>query len=46
VAAFTGANPSRSATKTYAVRYYAHQALGLSDVGAVASSVTYNVQYN
>jgi len=45
-ATFTGTNPSRAASKTYAVRYYANQALALTDVGAVSSAVTYNVQYH
>jgi len=44
-AQFSGANPNRSASKTYAVRYYAQNALTLADVGAVSSSVTYSVQY-
>jgi len=44
--AFTGGpNPNWTATKTYAVRYYAQNALTIADAGAVASSVTYNVQY-
>jgi len=42
---FTGTGPNRSATKTYAVRYYALAPLDLNDVGAVATSVTYNVKY-
>jgi len=44
-AAFTGSNPNRSVSKTYAVRYYAQNALALSDVGAANTSVTYTVQY-
>jgi len=44
--AFTGGpNPNWTATKTYAVRYYANQPLTIADAGAVESSVTYNVQY-
>jgi len=40
------ATTNRSATKTYAVRYYAVNPLGIADVGAVTSSVTYNVRYH
>jgi len=44
--AFTGGpNPNWTASKTYAVRYYANQPLTIADAGAVESSVTYNVQY-
>jgi len=42
---FTGTNPNREATKTYSVRYYALAALDAGDIGAVATSVTYNVKY-
>jgi len=45
-AAFSGSNPNRTASKTYAVRYRAEQALAAADVGAVTSSVTYNVIYH
>jgi len=45
-AAFSGSNPNRTASKTYAVRYRAEQALAAADVGAVTSSVTYNVVYH
>jgi len=45
-APFSGSNPSRSATKTYAIRYRAEQALGAADIGEVASSITYNVLYH
>jgi len=43
---FTGTNPNRSASKVYAVRYYALAALDASDAGAVASSVTYTVVFD
>jgi len=45
-AAFSGTNPNRTVSKSYAVRYRAEQALAAADVGAVTSSVTYNVIYH
>jgi len=44
-ATFTGTNPNRSASKQYAVRYYAESALAASDAGTLSSVVTYNIQY-
>jgi len=43
--AFSGTNPNRSASKTYAVRYYAQNALTTADIGAASTAVTYTVQY-
>jgi len=43
--AFGGSNPTRSAVKTYAVRYYAQNALTPTDTGHISSQVTYNVHY-
>jgi len=45
-AAFSGANPNRSATKTYGIRYISTQALSIADAGQVLSDVTYNVKYH
>jgi len=44
-ATFTGADPSKTATKTYAVRYYATQALTTADAAPIESSITYNAYY-
>jgi len=44
-AAFTGTNPNRAASKTYAVRYYAQNAVTAADIGPVNAAVTYTVQY-
>jgi len=44
-AAFTGSNPFRAASKSYAVRYYAESGLTTADTGTVQSSVTYNIYY-
>jgi len=40
------ATTNRSASKTYAVRYYRQNVLTAADIGAVASTVTYNVMYH
>jgi len=44
-ATFTGSNPNQTASKQYAVRYYAESALAAADAGALTSVVTYNIQY-
>jgi len=40
------ATTNRSASKTYAVRYYRQNMLTAADIGAVISSVTYNAVYH
>jgi len=40
------ATTNRSATKTYAVRYYRQNTLTAADIGAVTSAVTYNMVYH
>jgi len=42
---FSGNNPSKTASKTYWVRYYAEAGLVAADAGPVASTVDYNVYY-
>jgi len=45
-APFIGTGPDKSASKTYAIRYRAEQALGATDVVTVASAITYNIKYH
>jgi len=44
-ATFTGNNPDKTASKEYAVRYYAEGAVAAGDAGTLSSQVTYNIQY-
>jgi len=44
-ATFSGTNPNQTASKQYAVRYYAESTVAVGDAGALSSQVTYNIQY-
>jgi len=44
-ALFSGNNPDREASKTYAVRYHAPQGATVADVGEMQAWLTYNIYY-